>query len=143
MPISTAISAWGTLLKVGDGATPENFTTVLQVQDLTPPAPELLMEDATTHSSVDGWEEDRPTNLKMGDCSFGVMYVPTESTHDAGTGLIADLVGKTLRNFQCVYPETTTWAFSAYVQKFTPKAPSKGLLRADVVLNVTGKPTLA
>ncbi len=143
MPVSTAIAAWGTLLKVGDGATPENFTTILQVQDLTPPAPTLLMEDATTHSSVDGWVEDRPTNLDMGDCSFGIMYVPTESTHDAGTGLLADLVAQTRRNFQLLYPDTTTWSFSAYVTKFTPKAPAKGLLRADVVLNVTGKPTLA
>lgn len=144
MAVSTAIASWGTLLKVGDGAAPiENFTTILQVQDLTPPAVTTLMEDATSHDSTEGWTETRPTNLEAGDITFGVLYVPTAATHDAGTGLIADQVAKTLRNFQLIYPDTTTWSFSAYVIKFAPKAPVKGLLKADVTLDVTGKPTLA
>jgi len=143
MPPTQAISAWGTLLKIGDGATPENFTTILQVQDITPPAPTALLEDATAHDSTGGWTEDKPTLLDMGDCTFGVLYVPTAATHDAGTGLISDLVAKKLRNFQLVYPDTTTWSFSAYVAKFQPKAPVRGLLKADVTLNVSGQPTLA
>ena len=143
MAATLAMAAFGTLLKVGDGATPtENFTTILQVQDLTPPALTVLTEDATTHDSEDGFTEDVPTLLEMGDCTFGVLYVPTAATHNATTGLLKDALDKTLRNFELVYPEVSTWLFTAHVVKFAPKAPVKGLLAADVTLNVSGVPTL-
>ncbi len=143
MAASIAISAFGTLLKVGDGGSPvETFATILQVQDITPPAPTLMVEDATSHDSPGGWTEDRPTLLDMGDCTFGILYVPSAATHDATTGLINDMQNRTLRNFQCVYPDTSTWAFAAYVSKFAPKAPVKGLLKADITLSISGQPIL-
>ena len=141
--MTQAISSFGTLLKIGDGATPvENFTTILQVQDITPPSPKMETDDATAHDSTSGWTEVKPTLLDGGEVKFGILWVTSNATHNATTGLLADLKNRTLRNFQLVFPSTATWAFAGYVTSFAPKAPVKGLLKADVTITVTGVPTL-
>ncbi len=143
--MTQAIPAYGTLLKVGDGMTPENFTTVLQVQDITLPPLKAETEDVTAHDSPGGWTELIPTLLDGGEVKFGVLYVPSAATHNATTGLIADLHAKTLRHFQAVFPDgaVTTWSFSGYVTGFAAKAPVKAALKADVTISITGEPTLA
>jgi len=143
--MTIAISSWGTLLQIGDGATPENFTTIAEVLDLNPPALAQDTEEVTSHDSPLGWAEHIGTILRGGEVTFDINYEPTEATHDAATGLIADMVARTVRNFHLVLPDVaaTTWAFSALVKGFVPAAPVKGALRASVSMLVSGQPTLA
>lgn len=138
-------SSFGTLLKIGDGATPESFTTIAQVQDIKAPQLAMDTEEVTNHSSTGGWEEVVATILRTGEVSFGLVYDPDAATHDASTGLIADMVARTRRNFQLIFSDSgnTTWSFSAYVTGFKPEAPVKGKLGAEVSLKITGQPTLA
>lgn len=142
---TAAISSFGTLLKIGDGATPEVFTTIAEVRDISGIDLELDTEEVTSHSSTDGWVEKIGTLLSMGPIKFGINWVPTGATHSFTTGLVKDMVNRTRRNFQLVLPNigATTWAFSAFVKAFSAKAPVKGELGADVTLDITGKPTLA
>jgi predicted secreted protein len=106
---------------------------------------ELGTEDATHHSSTGGWGELIATILRAGSISFDIQYDPAGATHDATTGLIADMTNKTLRNFQLVFPDTgtTTWTVAAYVTGFEPGAPVEGKLTASVELSISGQPTLA
>jgi len=140
-----AISAFGTLLKIGDGATPENFTTIAEVTNIGGPALSLDPIEITSHSSTGGWKEFIGGLLDAGEVSFDINYEPTEATHDASTGLIADMVARTLRNFQLVFPDagSTTWSFAALVTSFEPSEPVGDKLAAGVTLKVTGQPTLA
>jgi len=142
---TAAISSFGTLLKKGDGGTPETFTTIAEVLDVSGPELGLDTEEATNQGSTGGWEEHIGSILRSGLVTFSVQYVPTGATHNATTGLIADMVNRTRRNFQLVFPNgvSTTWSFAALVTKFAPKAPVKGKLTADVTLKLTGQPTLA
>lgn len=140
------ISSFGTLLQIGDGATPtEGFTTVAEVLDIGGPGLALGLTDGTHHGSPGGWIEKIPTLLDAGEVSFDIQYDPVGATHDASTGLINDMENKTLRNFQLVFPDTgtTTWSFSAYVAGFEPSAPVEGKLTASVMLDISGQPTLA
>lgn len=140
------ISSFGTLLKIGDGATPtENFTTIAEVLDIGGPSLGLDTEEITNHDSTGGWEEVIGTILRSGEVTFEINYDPAGATHDASTGLIADMVARTLRNFQLVFPDsgTTTWSFAAYVTGFEPGAPVAGKLSASVTLKPSGQPTLA
>jgi predicted secreted protein len=139
------IAAYGTLLKLGDGASPEVFTTIAEVVDIGGPALELDMIETTSHDSTAGWEEFVGGILRSGEVSLEINYDPAGATHDASTGLIADMVARTLRNFELVFPDagSTTWGFSAYVQKFEPGAPVAEKLSASVTLKVSGQPTLA
>ena len=140
-----ALSSFGTLLKIGDGGTPEGFTTISEVRDISGPSMALDTEEVTNHDSTGAWEEFVATILRSGEVTFDINYEPTESTHDAGTGLIADMAARTLRNFQLIFTDagTTTWSFAAYVTGFEPSAPVAGALSAACTMKITGQPTLA
>lgn len=140
-----AISSFGALLQQGDGGTPENFSTIYEVQDISGPSLSLDTEETTNHSSTNGWYEIVGTILHGGEVSFECNYSPTAATHDASTGLIKDMEDRTLRNFQLVFPDgsSTTWSFSAYVTEFEPDVPVNGRLGCSVTLEISGEPTLA
>ncbi len=139
-----AISSFGTLVKKGDGGGPETFTTIAELLDIEGPEMELDTEEATSHSSTEGWAEYLGTILDAGEVSFEVNYIPTNATHNASTGLIKDMTARTRRNFQIVFPDAgnTTWSFAAFVTKCSPAMPVRGKLTGKFTLKLTGKPTL-
>lgn len=138
------LSAQGTLLKIGDGGGTEVFTTIAEVTDIKGPAITQRMKE-TIHHSSGGWVTKFPILLEAGPVTFTVNFDPSDATHSYSTGLLKDAVNKTLRNFKIVFPNpgATTWSFSAYVQKFDPSEPSDDVLTAEIVLEITGAPTLA
>lgn len=139
-----AIAAFGTKLKRGDGASPENFIEIAEIEKLEGPGFKQKTEDTTTHDSAGGWEEFIGTILSAGKVSMTLNFVPTNPTHGAGAGLLKDLVNRTRRNFQMVFPDSgpTTWGFAAIVEEFTPNADFDKALKAKVELRVAGQPTL-
>jgi predicted secreted protein len=143
--MTDAISSFGTLLKMGNGAVSETFTTVGEVLDIDGPDLSLDTEDVTSHDSANGWSEHIGTILNGGEVSFSLNFVPTDPTHDASTGLQADMIARTLRHFQIVLPDagTTTYAFSALVTGFKATEPVKGKLGADVKLKISGSVSLS
>jgi hypothetical protein len=138
-----AIAAYGTLLKLGDGATPESFTTIFQVVDITGPSMKMDTVETTNQDSA-GWGELIPTIFRAGDVKFDVNYTPTNATHNATTGMIASMKNRTLRNFKLVYPDVggTTWPFTGYVTGFEVKESVKDKLTASVTISITGAVTL-
>ncbi len=145
MSTTQAISAFGTLLKMGDGATPESFTTIAEITEIGGPALSLERLDATHMQSTGGWKEKIGGLLDGGEVTFSIQYVPTHATHNASTGLISRMVAKSVDNYQLVFPDasSTTWTFAALVAGFEPDAPHDGKLTADVTLDISGQPTLA
>jgi predicted secreted protein len=143
--MTDAISSFSTLLKIGDGATPETFGTIAEVLDIDGPDLGLDTEEVTSHDSANGWSEHIGTILNGGEVSFDVNFVPTDATHDTSTGLQGDMIDRTLRNFQLVLPDsgTTTYAFAALVTGFKAAEPVKGALRASVKLKISGAVTLS
>jgi hypothetical protein len=139
--MTDALSSFGTFLKTGDGGTPETFATIANVGDIDGPDMSLATEEVTNHGSTNGWDEFIGTILSGGEVSFPINYLPTEATHDMTTGLQADMVNRTKRNFQLVYPDPggNGYQFSALVTGFKPKAPVKGKLTADVKLKISGE----
>lgn len=139
--MTDAISSFGTFLKKGDGGSPtEVFATIAEVGDIEGPDMSLATEEVTHHGSVGGWDEFVGTILSGGEVSFPVNFLPSNATHDALTGLQADMVNRTKRNFQIVYPDPggNGFAFKALVTGVKPKAPVKGKLAADIKLKITG-----
>jgi len=136
--MTSATPSYGTLLKMGDGADPEVFTTIAEVGDLEAPGIELETEDATSHDSG-GWEEKIATILKISDIDTEINWIPSDGTHDETTGLLSKILGRTKTNFQVILPNAAlTFPFSAYVTKFQPKQPVKGKLSADITFSGTG-----
>jgi len=142
--MSSAIGAFGTLLKIGDGETEEAFTTIAEVNNISGPGLSMDPIDVTSHSSTDGWREYIGGLLEAGELTFDIAYIPTEVTHNLAAGLLGDFSSKTPRNFELVFPDAgaTTWSFTALVTSFEPSEPIDDKLAASVTLKLSGKPTL-
>lgn len=142
-----ALSSFGTLLQIGDGATPtEGWTTVAEVRDITGPSLELGTEDVTSHSSSSGWREFVTTLLGGGEVTFEINFTPTGATHrNQAGGLLYQFEQKIRRNWRIQFPDgsSTRWVFTGYVTSFEVNAPTEGALTASVTITLTGAPTLA
>lgn len=146
MATSAATSAQGTLLKVGDAASPtEAFTTIAEVKDIDGPGMEAESLDATNHSSPEGWKEKVAGLLNGGEVTFEMNALPANATQDFTTGIMKDFIDRTLRNFQIVFPDAgnETWTFAAIIKNVSRKMPVDGLFMADVTLDISGKPTFS
>ncbi len=144
MAVSVATAGIGTLLQIGDGATPEVFTTIAEVLDIAGPGLVSDLVDVTNMSSPGSFEESLPTILRSGEISFSVNFLPTNTTQSSTSGLIADFEARTNRNWQLVFTDTpaTTWSFAGYVTNVTPQMPVAGATTMDVTIKLTGQPTL-
>jgi predicted secreted protein len=143
--MSEATSGIGTQFKIGDGATPETFTTVAEVKSIEGPELSLDLMDVTNMDSPSYYREVLPGFKNAGEVTLELNFLPAHSTHNAVTGLLSKFEGRTLRNYKIVFPNigNTTWSFAGYVTKFSPTANFDEPLNAAVTITVTGAPTLA
>ncbi|MBI5964939.1 MAG: hypothetical protein HY863_15780 [Chloroflexi bacterium] len=134
--MAEGISAHGTLIKMGDGATPtETFATIATVGDIDGPTIKNIMEDFTNHGS--GGKVKKKPILQDGDkLKFPVDFISSDPTHNKTTGLVAAAQNKTEKHFQVIFPDSSGFAITAYVEEVKFKAPVKGKLSADITLDV-------
>lgn len=127
-----------TLLKLGDGGSPEMFNTVLDVLDLTPPNIGLDTEEITSHSTANFWRKYGPTLLDGGEISFEVLWDPaTGGSHET---VLNNVTSRTVSNFQLDFPGNTSnarWEFSGFFTSFQPMPPIDEHLKASVTIKVT------
>lgn len=135
---TAAVGSHGALLKIGNGAQSETFTTIGEVKDISGPSTTLNTEDVTSHDSG-GWTEFIGTTKDGGEVTFDINYF-SAATQDQ---LETDLANATRRNFQLERPLSgglkDTRSFAAYVTAFEPSSPVSGVLTASVTLRTTGQ----
>lgn len=134
-------ASFGTLLKIGSGGTPETFSVLAEVVDISGPGLSLDTADATYHES--GGVEAVGL-LNGSEISFEINYIPTETTHGALSGLLHALETRARWNFKIVFPDdnATTWSFSAIVTSFEPDEPVGDRISATVDMIISGRPVL-
>jgi len=133
--------AFGTLLKRGDGAVPEVFTTIAEIVSVEPSLTKDEIE-GTNHSSPGGWKQFKP-GLKEGEIAFEGNYLPTDPTHNAANGLLKDFNDGVIRNHQIVFPVGgVAWIFPSFLREFNPAAPVEDKLGLAGTFRLTGQPTL-
>lgn len=139
MPVTTALSSFGTLLQAGDGAGTEVFTTITEVHDIDGPGFELGTVEVTHHLSPDAFREHMATLKDMTDVTFEVSFVPTDPTHDFTTGLLGDLDDRTRRNFRMVFTDvSTTWQWAGFITSFSISAQLENVYLGNVTIKCTG-----
>jgi len=145
MATSGSILGQGTQLKMGDGQSPENFTTIAEVTNLDPPSLNRDDLDVTNHDSTLGYREFKPGLRNPGEVGFSINWMPKNSTHDQTSGLLREFELDTIRNWKIVFPPAAnaTLNLKGYVREFTPHAPTDNVLTADVVIKVTERPVLS
>lgn len=113
-----AIPSVGTVLKVGDGATPEVFTAIGEVISITPFNGSTETLDASDISSV--FRAKKAGLRDWGQLQFTVHLLPDAlSAHAA---LVSDWKNGNDRNFQIVYPDTdqTTQQIETFITGVSP-----------------------
>jgi predicted secreted protein len=141
----SAKTGYGTLLKMGDGGTPEAFATVAGVRDVRLPGIALELIDVTTQEN-NGWREKLATLKDPGEVTFSIVFDLEEATHGATNGLLKRAKDGAKVNWKIEFTQYTpvkTWSFSGYITNFTPQARIGSELSADVTIAVTGQPTFA
>jgi hypothetical protein len=129
-------AAKGTLLKIGDGAATELFTTVYQVRDISMPGEAHDLEDTTYQTAT--VEEQVATIRRLTECTVQVNHNPIHATHSTA-GLLGDLRDGTFRNFELVCPAATTTGadvitFGGHVTGFSGTRNVGGALVNDVTI---------
>jgi hypothetical protein len=138
-----AISDYACVLQMGDGATPENFTSIAEVINVPPPGIDNPTTEGTSHGSG-GYREFISTKLKeVPEFTFDIQFIPTAATHNVTTGLLSKVISGAVTNFKFIFPNVgaTTWPFAAIVSKFAPAssdARSPKSLQATITLRQTG-----
>ena len=134
----------GTLLKIGNGQSPEQFNSVLEVKDINGPNRSMEFAEFTHQQSTGFYREYKPTFKTSGDITFKCNFVPGDSTQDGvAAGLTYDYENRILRNFQLVFPSSPakTFSFHAYVSQLGVTAPMANPTELNVTLRVTGPVT--
>ncbi len=135
---TAAISGYGTLLKRGDGGSPETFTTVGEVRSISGPSMETDEADVTTHSSAaaGAFKEFILTLIDAGSVEFETNYVPGDATH---IGIRTDFLARTKRNWQIVLPGSIqTISFSGYVKSMPFEFPTDDAITQKISIRLTG-----
>jgi len=137
----TRYAAKGTLLQIGDGSSPEGFTTIAQISRVGGIEIVTETEDVTDHGSTDYFREHVETVLAYGDISFEGHWDPATATHISLKTAAEAGAGPT--NWKMIWvPSTTTAAFAATLTSLTlGDAPVDGKLPLAGSLKISGKIT--
>lgn len=139
MAVSPA-SAFGTLIKIGDGATSETFNTLLGARNISGPSYSAETIDVTHHSSSGSYREMVPSFLSAGEVSFDLLYDSADTHHQQ---LFTDFEARTLRNFQLVFTDTGAeqHEFAAYITGMELAAAIDDAVTMAVTLTIDGAVT--
>ena len=137
-------TAKGTLQKIGDAASPEVFSTIGQVRSITGPGVAVTIQDVTTHSTSGNWMEKLGTLIDPGTIGFPINYDSADSTHQFSSGLWADLIALTNRNFTTTFPNSAgSLSYAAYVTGHAFDVPTDNVLGVSIELAIAGAITAA
>jgi hypothetical protein len=140
-----AIHAFGTILKMGDTATPPVYASVAELRGVPIPQMESPRIDVSTHNNT-GFVREYVNNMAdLPAVEFQIYYLPHDPTHDHLTGLLSLQRTGESRSFKVQYNAAVTptlvLTFPATVTRFSPEAPVDGVYSANVQLQPQAAPT--
>lgn len=144
--MSDAIIGTGILLKAGDGGGPETFTAVAEIMTLKPPQLSRNEIEVTSHNEGATTGEAKILGmLRKGQVTGTLNWVPTDATHDDSTGILADILANTKRNWRIEFPPAgfPHWTFPARLQLFDPQdVTTDSPLQVAFALTIDGAITM-
>jgi predicted secreted protein len=136
---SNALEAQGMLIKIGNGASPQVFSTISEIKTFSGPTGSAAVIDVTDLSSTA--KEKRMGLADEGQLSFTINYIPDNTQH---TLLRTRRASRDETDFKMVFTDdspSTTWSFSAFVTGFAVSGAVDNVVEANVTLEITGSIT--
>lgn len=153
MSTTQAIAVQGVLLQVGNGASPESFDTIANIDKFTFPTKARIVDVSNVSNT---WMRQIPTLLEIGNLQLDIFWVMEEPSHrnSANGGSVAAGLrylctarpgGQPIRaDFQIIYPDgnNSTDAFSGYVSSFQITGQTASVFKATVIISGDNNPQL-
>src|SRR5262245_32294807 len=108
MAETRALIGYGTILQFGDGNSPEAFTSVAEVTNITGPNLSRDIPDATHMQSPDGYKEFINGMKDGGEVVAELNFVPFDTTQNASTGIRSLFEDGVKRNWRMILPGSPT-----------------------------------
>ncbi len=138
-----AVKAFGTLFKVGNGASTEVFTALGQVTNIEGISPTQNTDDTTHMASAGGYEEHITTTRNPGTVQIDVNFEADAADQIAlyQTKFNAGTIG----NYQIAYSDVgaTTCTFAASVESYSISSPVNGKASISLTFKLSGEPDWA
>lgn len=135
---------YGATLEVGDGASPEVFSAVAYVSNISVSGYSVDAVDVTTHDSANNFKEFIPGMVDGGEVSFDIVFDPDNTTHDeTAGGLKAIMDSRSIKNWKVTFADATNvWSFTGFMTSFEFEVPIEDAITASCTIKTTAKPTL-
>ena len=147
MADTQALIGFGVTLARGNGASPEVFTDIAELMDLSPPSMTKDQVEATHTKSPDGFREYIPGLKDGGEFSATMNFLPSDTTQgNTAGGLMHDFINESeTRNWRITYPGSpaVTWTFRATVIGYEVATPMDDKMTLVATFRVAGAPTVA
>ena len=134
----TQFAAKGTLIAKGDGASPEVFNDIAQVNAIGGPDMSAEMLDVTTHSSTGGKKEFVAGLVDNGEVTLGLKADLQDSTQSPNAGLINDLDVGAKNNYRITFVDGTIATFAALVSNVNSDAPVESDWTLAATIKISG-----
>lgn len=137
---SSPIPGYGTIVQRGDGANPENFTTIAKVESFNWHFKANALDTSTLE---DQWMDYIAGMKDGGQIPLTLMFMPDDAEQGASAGLLADFQNSTRRDFKITFPDIGShyFAFTAIVVDHQGNVKHDAVTTATVTLQVCGQPT--
>lgn len=137
MTTAKTIAAQGTVIKIGNGESPEVFATIGEVRTFTGPGGSAAVIDTTTLESTR--REKRMGLPDEGQFTLDVNLDPTDT--DGQIACRTARTNRTLKNFEVTYPNSSKDEFSGYVTGFQTSGAVDANIEATITIEITGAVT--
>lgn len=151
MADSDAHIGFGALLQKGDGASPENFISIMGVKSITGPQIKRDTIDVTDMQSPSGWREFIGGLVDAGEITFDANFLPRDATQNQeANGFMAEFDKSSCDsrgNWRITLPECEGDAegyfeFAGIVSGQQIEMPLDDLMSFSGTIKVSGRPTL-
>ena len=146
MAETSAKIGFGVHLARGDGASPEVFTNIAELTDLSTPSMTKDQVEATHTDSPDGFREFIPGLKDGGEFTATCNFVSGNATqNNISGGALHDFINEsTPRNWRITFPGgTDVWTFKAVITGYTISTPMEDRMTIELTFKVAGAPTIA
>lgn len=141
---SSAFWAFGSILQLGNGATPEVFSAIAEITELVPPKMSKDSIEVTNHDSTNAWREFLPGMRDGGEVTLTANWLPTNATQDGTTGILESFTDDDNHNWKIIAPDTIiTISFSGHVTAFEPELPMEEQGKLSVTIKISGPVTFS
>ncbi len=141
---SSAFWAFGSILQLGDGAVSEVFANVAEITELSFLQMSKDSIETTNHNSPSAFRERIPGMKDAGQIDVKANWLPTNSTQNGTTGILASFNDDLNHNWKIITPGSlATATFSGHVSDWKADLPLEEQGQLSFTIQLSGKPVVS